>query len=660
MNNKLPISLFDILFTDYSRKDYFQSTFDISKLDYDLRQDFLIEKAFGGIAVEIRFENLLHDSHRRVGRTVTAYLFDATDRMLLLTKQINVKIPASSYMEEFYISFPSTEIEFKSGHSYRLHLRDDETGANIGEKCFHIFSVNHLGKPEKWYEPNCAELITVSDHRFLRCCDATSDEEQTYKIRFEISDRIPGISLDVHPEVEVRLYYPASDRVEVTFIEPRYAYLGDFSYYVDIPFHPSSHFKGIYYVELLCMDFPIAGFTFDTDEEIKGVWNKDDIQPVDDYDYATICRLHNEKLKRDSSSDIDKDDDKDKDDKPLTDDDYDALLEAFLAREDPDSSEEVDSSGDADGSEDSNSSKDSYSSGDADDCDNANLLAELDDLTGLQSVKERIRVYDSLMRFTMIRAKRGLEMFPTPLHAMFLGSPGTGKTTVAKLMGQMLKRAGILSSGHVVIKERSTLIGQYYSSEAEKTLEAIEQAQGGILFIDEAHSLFQQHDPKDPGKFVIEALLTALADPNKDDWMLILAGYPDGMRRLFDLNPGFKSRIPDSNIYTFEDFSEEQLMEIAIKYLEKVDFTLSPEAREALRNRLAYDYSHRDRTFGNARHVMNLIQTEILPAMAVRVMNTGLKDTSSLSEIHPSDIPMPIFIPVPHRNPIGFNCRPAI
>ncbi|MDE7421924.1 MAG: AAA family ATPase [Muribaculaceae bacterium] len=644
MKNDLPISLFTLLFTDYSRKDYFQPTFDISKLNYDLRQDFLIEKDFGGIAVEISFGNLLHDKHRCIRQTVTAYLFDATDRLLLLTNQIDVKIPASSMEKAFYLFFPSTEVEFKSGHSYRLHLLDYETGAYIGEQCFHLFSVNHLGQPEKWYEPCCAGLIADGDNSYLRCCDATSKEKQTYKIRFEIADRIPGISLDIHPEVEVRLYYPASDRIDVTFIEPRYAYLGDFTYYVDIPFHPFDHFKGIYYVELLCMDCPIAGFTFDTDEEIKGAWNLDNILPVDDYDYATVCRRHNLNLPKKAPSeneDIEEDSNDDNDDcYKILEDEFEARLNAFIDRDDS--------------SEDSDSSDDSY------DSDNVNLLAELDDLTGLQSVKEKIRVYDSVMRFTMLRAKRGLEMFPTPLHSMFLGSPGTGKTTVAKLMGQMLRRAGILSSGHVIVKERSTLIGQYYSSEGEKTREAIEQAQGGILFIDEAHSLFQPDDPKDPGRFVIESLLTALADPTKDDWMLILAGYPDGMIRLFDINPGFKSRIPDSNIYTFEDFSEEQLMEIAERYLYKKDFTLSPEAKEALHNRLSYDYAHRDQKFGNARHVMNLIQTEILPTMAVRVMNAGLKDTASLSEIQLSDIPMPTSVPTPRRKPIGFTCRPAI
>ena len=153
----------------------------------------------------------------------------------------------------------------------------------------------------------------------------------------------------------------------------------------------------------------------------------------------------------------------------------------------------------------------------------AHLIPLGSKITGLRSVKEKIITYDKIMRFCILRASKGLELFHSPLHAMFLGSPGTGKTTVARLMGKMLKKAGFLSSGHVVMKERSTLIGQYYSSEAEKALKAIQQAQGGILFIDEAHSLFQANDPKDPGKFVIEALMTALDDPDKDDWMLILA-----------------------------------------------------------------------------------------------------------------------------------------
>ncbi|MDE6549041.1 MAG: hypothetical protein K2L22_08585, partial [Muribaculaceae bacterium] len=175
----------------------------------------------------------------------------------------------------------------------------------------------------------------------------------------------------------------------------------------------------------------------------------------------------------------------------------------------------------------------------------------------------------------------------------------------------------------------------------------------------EAHSLFQANDPKDPGKFVIEALMTALADPDKDDWMLILAGYPDEMKCLFELNPGFKSRIPESNIYTFEDFSEEELMEIAKRRLEKLDFTLSSEAEEALCRRLSDDYANRDHNFGNARHVMNLIHTEILPAMAVRVMDAALNDRQSLSEIHPSDIPVSTPKATSRRKPVGFTFSSA-
>ena len=141
---------------------------------------------------------------------------------------------------------------------------------------------------------------------------------------------------------------------------------------------------------------------------------------------------------------------------------------------------------------------------------------------------------------------------------------------------------------------------------------------------------------------MIETLLTALADDSNRDWMLVLAGYSDQMKRMFDMNPGFKSRIPDSNIYVFDDFTESELMEIAEKYLKRNNYTLSDDARLALTARLNTDYAQRDKTFGNARHVINMIQTEILPTMAVRVINGGLDDDISLTEIQASDIPAPV------------------
>lgn len=268
------------------------------------------------------------------------------------------------------------------------------------------------------------------------------------------------------------------------------------------------------------------------------------------------------------------------------------------------------------------------------------ILLSLNHLTGLSSVKEKLSIYEKFVQFNKKRQDIGLPTFSAPLHAMFLGSPGTGKTTVAKSIGEMLHRAGILSNGHVVVKDRSTLLGQYYSSEETNTVNAIEEAQGGILLIDEAYQLHQPNDPRDPGKFVIETLMTALADESRRDWMLILAGYPEEMKKMFEMNPGLKSRIPDSNIYLFEDFTEPELMEIAENYLARYHYTLSPDARQALSMRFAADYALRDKCFGNARHVINMIQTEILPRMAVRVMGQGSPTPETLSLIQPSDIPV--------------------
>lgn len=278
----------------------------------------------------------------------------------------------------------------------------------------------------------------------------------------------------------------------------------------------------------------------------------------------------------------------------------------------------------------------------------------LDKMIGLGSVKEKLVTYEHLVRFNKLRHDNGLPTPSIPLHAMFLGAPGTGKTTVAKMMGKMLADAGVLSYGHVVVKERSKLIGQFYSNEEKNTLRAIEDAQGGILFIDEAYQLYQPHDPKDPGKFVIETLMTALADESKRDWMLILAGYPDEMRKMFEMNPGLKSRIPDSNIYVFDDYTAGELMCIAENYLERNKYTLTAEAQKALTLRLRSDYEQRDKSFGNARHVVNMIETEILPAMATRVVQTGESDVKVLTEIQACDIPKPVRRLQTCRQRIGF------
>lgn len=282
-------------------------------------------------------------------------------------------------------------------------------------------------------------------------------------------------------------------------------------------------------------------------------------------------------------------------------------------------------------------------------------MSPLDSLVGLKSVKAKLESCRKLMDFYRLRREAGLPALSTPLHCLFLGSPGTGKTTVAKELGRVMHECGALSSGHVVIRERASLLGQYYNSESEKTLAAIKEAQGGILFIDEAYQLHQPSDPKDPGRFVLETLMTALADTSKRDWMLILAGYTEPMLAMFSLNPGLASRIPESNFYKFDDFTEEELMEIATRYLSSKRFVLSDSAHEALSRRLSSDYASRKSDFGNARHVVNLIETEVIPAMAMRVSEIKSPSRSELVEIQPSDIPSPAIVRIPPRR-IGFAC----
>lgn len=627
MKKKSTLSLSTLSFTDYDRYISGNPCTCLGGFDFGPEHDFLLYDGFAGIAVELRFSNLRYPEGKGTRRSISLLLFDDSNGRLVYSRHICVSIPAILSNDRIVVVFPDKEISYRSRNSYTLQVRDDNANVLLNEGRFHTYSVDQLGDPTKWYQPIAAGIIMDGKDTMMKSFDAYSEPARDTCIRFELCDCLPGIDPNNMPSLKIHIHYPNNQWGETALIEPRAADNTGATYFVDYPLVELNRYRGVYYVELFCIDCLIAGFVFANDTDIEGSWTGDNLAPlakyseyegydVDKYDYTDICRRYNESVNSNEDQiNI------------VADESFDQLLEDFIAPQNTENDE--------------------------------NILAELDDLTGLRSVKEKVITYDKIMRFSMLRAAKGLELFHTPLHAMFLGSPGTGKTTVAKLMGKMLKKAGVLSSGHIVMKERSTLLGQYYNSEAEKTLEAIEQAQGGILFIDEAHSLFQANDPKDPGKFVIEALLTALADPQKDDWMLILAGYPDEMKRLFEINPGFKSRIPESNIYTFEDFSKDELMEIAEHRLEKLDFTLSPDAKEALCRRLASDYAHRDRNFGNARHVMNLIHTEILPSMAVRVMDANLTDRRSLSEIQPSDIPMSLPATAPRRKPVGFTFSSA-
>lgn len=265
-------------------------------------------------------------------------------------------------------------------------------------------------------------------------------------------------------------------------------------------------------------------------------------------------------------------------------------------------------------------------------------MEKLNELVGLENVKKKIEEYRSVVMLSKKRSLMGLPTTRPVLHAAFMGNPGTGKTTVAKILGSMMRELGLLSKGHVVVEERSTLMGQNYASEQEKTLSALERAKGGILFIDEAYLLYKPDDPRDPGINVIETLLTALADPEQQDWMLLIAGYTEPMTRLLEQNAGLKSRIPEQNRFQFDDYTVEELMQIADLFCRQNGYELSDEARAKVRERVEREYGLRDNKFGNARFVNNLFKIEIIPAFSMRVNEISEATMTDLTLIKGEDV----------------------
>lgn len=249
--------------------------------------------------------------------------------------------------------------------------------------------------------------------------------------------------------------------------------------------------------------------------------------------------------------------------------------------------------------------------------ESVSALEKLDKMAGLEDVKKKVHSFISYTKLQQKRKAAGLPTKQPALHARFLGNPGTGKTTVAKILGQVYKELGLLSSGHVVVEERKNFIGRYYDSEGGAVESALNRAKGGILLIDEAYNLYVEDDPKDPGRRVLEYLLTALSDENNRDWMLILAGYPNEMERMLNSNPGIKSRVSD--VFTFNDYDVDTLMQIAEIFCTENSYILSDEAKKMLRNSIAFEYEHKDKHFGNGRYVNKLMETIINTNMATRL-----------------------------------------
>ncbi|WP_103106192.1 AAA family ATPase [Brevibacillus reuszeri] len=250
---------------------------------------------------------------------------------------------------------------------------------------------------------------------------------------------------------------------------------------------------------------------------------------------------------------------------------------------------------------------------------NANLATvfdELEGLIGLHEAKKTIYEIYALMKMNQEREKHGLKMEKQVFHMVFKGNPGTGKTTVARLFGKILREMGILSKGHMIEVERADLVGEFIGHTAQKTRDLVKKALGGILFIDEAYSLARGGE-KDFGKEAIDCLTKSLEDLG-NEFVCIIAGYNDEMDSFLDLNPGMPSRFPVH--ITFTDYDVDELLEIANIMAKNKEYELSKEAIEKLRRRLVAALHDPFReNFSNARFVRNSIEKAIR-VQAVRML----------------------------------------
>ncbi len=255
-----------------------------------------------------------------------------------------------------------------------------------------------------------------------------------------------------------------------------------------------------------------------------------------------------------------------------------------------------------------------------------NVMKDLNAMIGLETIKEKVKEYTNYLKFISLRKEKGLaDNEHINLHAVFKGNPGTGKTTVARMLGRIYKELGLLKKGHVHEVDRGDLVAEFIGQTAPKTKEAIKKAKDGILFIDEAYSLARKDDDsKDFGKEAIEILLKELSDSS--DIAIIVAGYPTEMDTFIESNPGLKSRF--TMVYDFPDYVPQELIQISDYSCEKRGVKLSKEAQEHFYKQLVQAYRDRDKFFGNARMVNSLVD-EFKMNLGLRVMK--VKDPTKLT-----------------------------
>ncbi|KFL28242.1 CbbX protein [Paradevosia shaoguanensis] len=265
----------------------------------------------------------------------------------------------------------------------------------------------------------------------------------------------------------------------------------------------------------------------------------------------------------------------------------------------------------------------------------ADVLRELDrELVGLVPVKTRIRETAALLLVDKARRDLGLTQETPTLHMSFTGNPGTGKTTVALRMADLLHRLGYIRKGHLVSVTRDDLVGQYIGHTAPKTKEILKKAMGGVLFIDEAYYLFRPENERDYGQEAIEILLQVMEN-QRDDLVVIVAGYGDRMEKFYQSNPGFRSRI--AHHIDFPDYTDDELLQISELLLEQQNYHLDDGARKALTEYIAIRRTQPH--FANARSLRNALDRARL-RQANRLFDSadGPMSAETLSTISEPDI----------------------
>ena len=263
------------------------------------------------------------------------------------------------------------------------------------------------------------------------------------------------------------------------------------------------------------------------------------------------------------------------------------------------------------------------------------LYKELDELIGLEQVKDEVRSLANFVKLQKQREKKGLKVPKMSLHLVFTGNPGTGKTTVARIVARIYKDLGVLKKGHTVETDRSGLVANYVGQTATKTNAVVDSALNGVLFIDEAYALVPDDGIKqDYGQEAISTLLKRMED-DRDKLVVIIAGYPNEMKRFIESNPGLQSRF--NRYLNFPDYTPDELFRIFCLYLKKNQYTMNEEAGAYLRGRLEEIVAHKSRNFGNARYVRNVFE-KVIQDHANRMVNSRNATEKELSEITVQDL----------------------